>query len=301
MKKFIDSFLWAFLAIFSIPTILIMASWNSLPGDPLYQVKRELEHGLLFVAPTYAAKGNLQMKYTQRRYLEAKRLLDEKQSSDGLQYLNRQVNKTREAILSGSNSRARQKLAYSYIDTLSTLHTELEVQKIAHGGSQIPAAITKATVSKKPSPRPSVTPSPTPVYQTPPPQPEEPESDETIVDEINETQQEIEETIGELEDAANNPALQSSNTEGALGSEGVNGTPSGENDDKEEKKEKDKEEEKKNEKRKLPIGETQIQPEAYPMTEPPKEAQGPTNISAPTIPPEVSPTPAPPVDVTPTP
>lgn len=130
MKKILDYFTWGFLFLFAIPSVLIVASWQSLPGDTMYPVKLGFEDVLLFfVKPSYAASGTLSVKYTERRFAEAKKLLADKNSIEGLSYLERQVSTTRAMIAKAPNTAAQKHLARTYLTTLREVTTELEAQK----------------------------------------------------------------------------------------------------------------------------------------------------------------------------
>lgn len=130
MKIILDKILWSALLLLFGPTVMIVASWNALPGDNLYGVKLVLERTALAVAsPSYATSGTLRIKYTERRFAEAKQLLASKQSIQGLPYLEQQIAETRKAIESAPTKEAQVALAKQYITTLSTVSTELETQK----------------------------------------------------------------------------------------------------------------------------------------------------------------------------
>ncbi|HEX3100087.1 MAG TPA: DUF5667 domain-containing protein [Patescibacteria group bacterium] len=51
-----------------------VASANSLPGDALYPVKRQVENARLLIAPTEEAKLELQVNFAQKRLEEAEKL-----------------------------------------------------------------------------------------------------------------------------------------------------------------------------------------------------------------------------------
>src|SRR5258706_15313391 len=99
MNKTVNTILWVILFIFLLPSSLAIASWNSLPGSDLYAVKLAMEQALVFVTPSVQAKGDLQIAYTERRFSDAKRLLADQASVQGLSYLDTQVVTTKNAIL----------------------------------------------------------------------------------------------------------------------------------------------------------------------------------------------------------
>src|SRR3990170_1229687 len=92
MRRVFEAFSTTFIVMFAVPTVLIVASWNSLPGSGMYRVKLGLEQALLLVvSPSYATRGALQVKYTERRFAESTRLLADQASIEGLPYLEKQV------------------------------------------------------------------------------------------------------------------------------------------------------------------------------------------------------------------
>ncbi len=155
VRKFFDFFSWGFLLLFFIPTVLIMASWNALPGDTLYGTKLAFESALLAIAkPSLAASGSLSIKYTERRFSEAKQLLSNRNSVAGLAYVGRQVIETKTVIASAPPSATKQELVRTYLITLQNLSNELEQQKeLAAGraGQPLPAKTGGQTAVSFPS------------------------------------------------------------------------------------------------------------------------------------------------------
>lgn len=130
MRQFLESFVWAFLLLFTIPSVLIVASWSSLPGEPMFGVKLGLEQSLAFVvAPSYSASTQLAFQYTERRFIDARTLLSEKHSVTGLVYLTRQVEQTQKTIEKTPDTTARAEAAKTYIATLEEVSGLLEEQK----------------------------------------------------------------------------------------------------------------------------------------------------------------------------
>lgn len=195
MRNFLDKLTWGFLFTFFVPMLLIIASWNSLPGDSVYPVKLGLERVLLFlVSPSYAAEGTLQVKYTERRYDEVKQVLGTEHATVGLSNLSNQVVSTKDSIIKGSNTAEQKKLARAYIETLRTVSSELEVQKRAIAQPSPPSKISP-TLSQTQSSSSGTTDrspqSPPSQSQNPPPPP--------VVAEITQTQEHIATTIDDLE------------------------------------------------------------------------------------------------------
>lgn len=130
MQKIVDNALWILSLFFIIPTILIMASWNSYPGEPMYGVKLALEKTLLFFAkPSYAAESSLNVVYTERRFTEAKALLSNDQSAKGLSYLSQQITSTTAVIDRAPNQETKKKIATEYVAKLKEVNSTLEEQK----------------------------------------------------------------------------------------------------------------------------------------------------------------------------
>lgn len=130
MRNFLDSFVWAFLLVFSVPTLLIVGTWNALPGDSTYATKLGLERALAYVvSPSYVASSTLQMKYTERRLAEATTLLADKNSVVGMTYLADQVEAAGKTIAGGSNPAEQAAAAQQYIAVLTQASAQLEQQK----------------------------------------------------------------------------------------------------------------------------------------------------------------------------
>ena len=137
MRAVIDKILWGTLLVLFGPTTMIIASWNALPGDPMYGVKLTLEKAALAVAsPSYASSGTLQIKYTERRYAETKQLLASRQSIEGLPYLEQQIAETKKMIENAPNKESQVALAKQYINTLASVSTDLEAQKQSYVAPQ---------------------------------------------------------------------------------------------------------------------------------------------------------------------
>lgn len=227
MRKFLNSFTWAFLIVFSIPSVLIVASWNSLPGEALYTVKLGLEQSLLFVAsPSVQAKESLQIHYTERRLSDAKRMLSEKHSVEGLPYLSYQVTSTKQTILQAPPGQSQKEAAQKYIATLSQASAELEQQKLTMTTSVTPppsfTAVTPARIATQSvAGGPTLTPTPT----SPPPTvtaqvtttTNPPPTTITTALQISQTQETIKQTIDELkkvsEEENNNKSEKQDNSE----------------------------------------------------------------------------------------
>ncbi len=152
MRSFFNYLTWGLFAVFAIPTILVLGSWNSLPGQPMYGVKLGLEQVLLVaVSPSFQTKGDLSIKYTERRFSENQRLLSDKGSVAGLAYLDKQVVATKDVIVQGQDVKAQAALAQKYIDTLNDVSQQLAAQQQAIATQQVAVAPSGGNATNPPA------------------------------------------------------------------------------------------------------------------------------------------------------
>ncbi len=128
-NNFVDNLIWIILFILLVPSGLVIASWNSLPGSHLYAMKIAAENVLLALAPTQQAKGELEVAYTERRFSEATTLLNNGSSVEGLANFRSQAEAAKEAIQKAPPGAARNQLAQKYILSLENASAQLEQQK----------------------------------------------------------------------------------------------------------------------------------------------------------------------------
>ena len=133
VKKFLNVLTWSLLAFFLVPSGLILASWNAVPGDSLYGVKVGLEKTLVSITPSLALQSSLQVNYTERRLAETQQLLaDTYRPQETIQSLNNlesQAVQAQRAIESVSDPTQKTLLAEQYIDTLDRISSKLEQSK----------------------------------------------------------------------------------------------------------------------------------------------------------------------------
>lgn len=131
VQKILDYASWGFIAVLALPTVMIIASWNSVPGDLGYGVKRAFESALLVMArPSYDAEASLNAQYTKRRMEEAKALLANNQSSAGLSQLSAQITATKKMIDRAPTQEKKKEAAKQYITTLQGVSKELKAQQL---------------------------------------------------------------------------------------------------------------------------------------------------------------------------
>lgn len=175
MKKALSIFI-TFLALFLlIPMGLILASWNALPGDSIYPIKTGLEKVALKLAGETLLERRLEVKYTERRFTEAEKLLIQQHSTRGFAQLLSQVQIAKEKTVKAQDVKTKQKL----VANLTEFNQKLEERK-----EEMASAPTTSPPQETTSP------------------PQEPEE---IIEDIEETQEEIEEVIEELEEEIPTP------------------------------------------------------------------------------------------------
>lgn len=68
LKTLYNIFLSSLAVIMAAPTIAIIVTWKTVPGEELYPLKRSLENAvLIIVSPSYRARTNLQLTLIDRR------------------------------------------------------------------------------------------------------------------------------------------------------------------------------------------------------------------------------------------
>lgn len=178
--------------IFLIPAGLILASWNSLPGDSLYPTKRTLEKvALALLSPSYQAQTGLSTKLISRRLEEADTIIDTKSSSAGLEELKAQLTLVQAQIQQAPTPEVKQQVTQKLVTTLLQTQQQLETKKQVI--TQTIVRETVRTVYVTPPPSPAVVPA---EAGTPPPQ---------IVADIESVQEQIDAIITDLGQPENPP------------------------------------------------------------------------------------------------
>lgn len=99
-KRWLPKISLAFAIILMVPTVAIMASWNSLPGDRLYPTKRYLEGvALKLVGNNFTARADLQSQYVEHRFNEAETMLTVSSSTAGFDDLVQQIQSAKTDII----------------------------------------------------------------------------------------------------------------------------------------------------------------------------------------------------------
>ncbi|MBI4034902.1 MAG: hypothetical protein HY381_00710 [Candidatus Chisholmbacteria bacterium] len=144
LTRLFNNLTLALAAILLIPSLLILASWNTLPGDTLYSTKRSLEQvALAILSPSYQAETTLHTKLITRRLEEADITIDKKTSSQGLEELKAQLQLAHAQVDQAPTLVTKKQAAQKLIQTLVTTTQELETKKQTLIASLPPQVITQ--------------------------------------------------------------------------------------------------------------------------------------------------------------
>lgn len=173
MRKVLGIIASVFAVFFSVPTGLILASWNALPGDSLYTTKRALENVTLTVVQTTPLASSFSVSFTDRRFKEADKLLSTKGSTIGYSLLVEQAQQSKDIIVDQRNTQQADQL----IQNIDQYEKLIEVKKatvVAQAQQNTPSAYTQtgqaATQPTYTNPSQTTTTSPQTTTYTNPPQ-----------------------------------------------------------------------------------------------------------------------------------
>ena len=207
--KIISRSFTALVVLLAFPAIAIMASWNSLPGDFLYPVKRGLEKTALVLTPNSFLESELRLKLLDRRTTEVANSITK--SPGNTQSLNELIAEAKAAeyktieLKPDQRTQATTKLISKLTQTSQQLEsvkntvspsTNTYIPPPATSTPQeqsSPESIIPPPINNPPSEKPVTTPSP---------QITEEQAEETI-ESIEEAQEELEEIIEELSKKSN--------------------------------------------------------------------------------------------------
>lgn len=206
------------LAVLLAPlTFSILISWNALPGDRLYPLKRTLENAaVILVSPSYAAQSTLQLKLIDRRLNESNHTIIAKHSSAGVIELRTQIHSAQKSIV--ESKKADPKQAAQFKEKLQQTKQELELQKqtVAQSSPEqntqtptnYPTRTPPTTTPTKAYSPPTATPTqayapptstPTPTAKPTPKKEVKPQKDKEVIKTIQETQDDIDQIIKKLD------------------------------------------------------------------------------------------------------
>lgn len=126
MKRVFDALFTAVALLLSIPTVLILVSWNAIPGDKMYPLKSGLEDAVILVFSGTPLLPEVSMKFTDRRLNEATVLLSKKGSTVGYELLVAEAKQTQTYIAKKSDSES----SVQFSKNIDGYKKEIEKKKI---------------------------------------------------------------------------------------------------------------------------------------------------------------------------
>lgn len=141
----IDNLIWISIFVLIVPSGLVVASWNSLPGSRLFRVKLLAEDALVALAVSKGAKSELQVAYADKRLADATQMLVQSESGDGLEYFRKQMEDAKNALSQAPDGSAKEELKAKYLTALQSAQHQLEQQKqIISTAHNLPASTSRA-------------------------------------------------------------------------------------------------------------------------------------------------------------
>lgn len=143
MRRVLDGLFTGILLFFAVPTILILISWNAIPGDRLYPLKTGLEDVVLTLFSGTPLVPKVSMSFTERRFTEASKLLDEKGSSVGYEFLVAEAQQTQNYLVSKNDTVTSEE----FIKNIEAYQEEIQQKKV-EVSSQTTLTTTTPTTQK---------------------------------------------------------------------------------------------------------------------------------------------------------
>jgi len=126
MKRVFDALFTAVALLLFIPTVLILVSWNAIPGDRLYSLKSSLEDGVILIFSGTPFLPKVSMKFTDRRLNEATVLLSKKGSTVGYDLLVAEAKQTQNYIIKKDDAQS----SVQFSKNIAGYKKEIEKKKI---------------------------------------------------------------------------------------------------------------------------------------------------------------------------
>jgi hypothetical protein len=144
VRKFLDRLITGLAIAFAIPTILILISWNAIPGDRLYPIKTEMEDITLALTANTQLASAFSLEFTDRRFNEATLLLAKKGSTIGYELLVAEAQQTQVIVLDKQDVKNGSQL----IEKIEEYQAEIEKKQIEiQSQAEIPAVPTTTTAA----------------------------------------------------------------------------------------------------------------------------------------------------------
>jgi len=129
LKVILTGIFWGSVAIFAIPTSLILISWDAAPGDSTYNLKVGLEKAILGAAPSSNLKSTLQIKYTERRFNEVQKVISTSHASESLNNFDNQLIASVNSIKEIKSVEEKSIQAQNLISTLEKVSQKIEQEE----------------------------------------------------------------------------------------------------------------------------------------------------------------------------
>ena len=196
MGKFISNIVAGFAALLSVPSLLFMITWNSLPGTNFYPLKIVLEDIVLDITLKTPLASQLSVKYTQRRYSEATRLLFQKGSTLGYSLLVQETKESKNIIVGKNDSEKAGDLVEKIEEYQENIKEKQ--QAIQSGGIIIPVASTYNTTFEA-SPVPQVPDQTSQIPESTPLVATQATSSEEVIEDLEKANEDFEAIKNEIE------------------------------------------------------------------------------------------------------
>ncbi len=202
LKKFIDSSTWIIFFVSVIFSLMTIAAQNSIPGDSLYGFKLGYEKVMLASSRFLNKQVDLQIEFVARRFSETTQVLSSQYGSESLNRLNEEVDSAAYMITMIEDPAEKKAAAKKYVAQLNIVSTGLGQQKQNFISPTNTTNQQTNTTTSNPTNPPSTTSNTGNVTKTTPTKTptSAPVQNPQIVEEIDDTQQNIEEVIKEMED-----------------------------------------------------------------------------------------------------
>jgi hypothetical protein len=208
IKKIIDFFVWALSFLIFGFAFTVYATKDLLPNNRFYPIKLEIEKIVAVGSAFLNKEVDWQIKLINRRFQEAINVLNSSYGKESLIRLEVYITKTTESINNIENKKQKKEAAERYITELSFIAEDLKTQqkKLFKTTYQLPSFTSTQNITQLET----STPIPPPTYSPPTTLNNPPIQTQNInVNEVNQqiehTQQTIEETIKKIQQETNLP------------------------------------------------------------------------------------------------
>ncbi len=127
LLKILNTVLLGLMIFFALVAVGVLVSSTSLPGDNTYPLKISLENMAIFVLQAHPpSEMELRLIVLNRRYQEARELLEEEGSGRGYKYFSDAAAATQRAVLGVEDEHLRARYREELAEHLRRYNSELE-------------------------------------------------------------------------------------------------------------------------------------------------------------------------------